>query len=103
MIITDYLHMYLPVMVKWSFTGVAKMDIYEYAIAVDRGHLYKPFLRPLSHMTSEENREMMQIELDMEHRHSLEIYAALTKYLLSKKFDVFGLIDAGLAIDASKI
>ena len=69
---------------------------------VSEGHLrVKPLLRPLDDMTEEERGEVCCAEglppFDD------NVTAALrTKYLLSKHFDLFGLIEAGLAIDKTK-
>lgn len=58
----------------------------------------KPIVRPLSTMTDEERHELaMQSVLPCEWRDDRE-YALRTKYLLSKSFDLFGLLDAGLAV-----
>jgi len=66
----------------------------------------KPILRPLSDITEREIYEYGEIEQACPINHSFLIYqcrveAEQTKYLLSKHFDLFGLIDAGLAIDKS--
>ena len=88
-----------------------------------RGHLtnywspeeaeLKPILRPLSDMTEEELQECGNMIYDFsgdpelnDHKwQDFEIGLAPEQfhYLLSKHFDLFGLIDAGLAIDSTTI
>lgn len=62
----------------------------------------KLILRPLSDMTEEE-----MIEVDVDVPNILSEYEKLRptafSFLLSKGFDLFGLIDAGLAIDKTKL
>ena len=66
----------------------------------------KPILRPLSDMTEEEKTEL---KLNLFQFANLENYNEVlwrfeqTRFLLSKHFDLFGLIPAGLAIDKTKI
>jgi hypothetical protein len=70
-----------------------------------------PILRPLSDMTEEEHESYetyyMSLEAQREEDHhsicEVEIAAHTTQWLLSKSFDLFGLIDAGLAIDKTKL
>ncbi len=70
----------------------------------------QPILRPISSMTEEEHEayEMYYMSLEAqreEDHHSIcevEIAANTTQWLLSKGFDLFGLIDAGLAIDINQ-
>ena len=56
----------------------------------------KPILRPLSDITDEEENET-QIFVN-EICFGYELGAQITRYLLSKHFDLFGWIEAGLAI-----
>lgn len=61
----------------------------------------KPILRPLSDMTEEEEAEYLQIVFSHEHSNTMRNLskdAEGVKYLLSKGFDLFGLIEEGLAI-----
>jgi hypothetical protein len=84
-----------------------------------KGYKYnqvKPILRPLSDMTEEEKNELLQVDREYTSAnilpniplgrllvlHYTERQAQITRYLLSKHFDLFGLIPAGLAIDATK-
>lgn len=61
----------------------------------------KLILRPLSDATKQETKEILmsgdEIATD------IELDAARTLYLLSKGFDLFGLIESGQAIDKTKI
>lgn len=77
--------------------------------------LIKPILRPLSSMTEEEKQEAVKtiynggtawdnindavIEFDQQCDKNILFF----HYLLSKHFDLFGLIDAGLAIDSTSL
>ena len=92
----------------------------------DSDHYCKPLLRPLSDMTEEEREEFKNLcglekeDLDCltefndrffdgqgssfgtAHLTNILQWAVGVKYLLSKRFDLFGLIDAGNAIDKTK-
>lgn len=61
---------------------------------------YKPILRPDTDMTSEESQEMQLLQ---EGKGITQAWAFMTKWLIEKGFDVFGLIELGLAIDKTKI
>lgn len=65
---------------------------------------FKPILRRLDSMTEEEcyELEMLGHELVLNSVGSNEFYAERTHYLLSKHFDLFGLIESGEAIDANQ-
>lgn len=75
----------------------------------------KPVLRPLSSMTEEDEMQICEIvgvflggylieALKNGTKYMVDIQCSfdLTRYLLSKSFDLFGLIDSGEAIDATK-
>lgn len=57
----------------------------------------KPILRPLSDMNKEEKARWRLMV------NSYQSYASTVKYFLDKHFDLFGLIESGLAIDATTI
>lgn len=59
---------------------------------------FKLLLRPLSDMTDSELTEFNRLRISFEIGLSPEGF----RYLLSKHFDLFGLIEAGLAIDKTK-
>jgi len=67
----------------------------------------KPILRPLSDLTKEELIEQgfwHHIDfLTHEKQNPIEAPYFMVEYLLSKHFDVFGLIEAGLAIDINTL
>ncbi len=100
--IKDYLHLYLGC--KVVFNEKLKAVITHKLLAdnlVPKEKL-KPILRPLSDMTEDEDQEFEYIR----YKKDLSIYegtAMQTAYLLSKNFDLFGLIESGLAIDATTL
>lgn len=126
----DYLHLYLgcpfiygegpKIWDGWS--GFEKTDTYYYTDEEQNhiklgGHHFqvakiKPILRPLSDMTDEELQECGNMvydfsddpELNNHKWQDFEIGLAPEQFhwLLSKHFDLFGLIEAGLAIDSTK-
>jgi hypothetical protein len=121
--IQDYLHLYLGCECVWQDSraeitnnGKGKLTEIGKRIAVieSKGELAecmpfeaKPILRPLSDMTEEEEDKFYSFwsgscstgNLKL----SIEREAQATMFLLSKHFDLFGLIPAGLAIDATKV
>lgn len=81
--------------------------------------LYKPILRPLSSMTEEDLIEIYKLDIDgqnakfdsdvADNRYmrncamlQLKEYEAI-RFMLSKGFDLFGLIDSGLAVNAETL
>lgn len=59
----------------------------------------KLVLRPLSDMTEEENTHVQAIVDRMGAVHDAANMAEITAYLTSKHFDLFGLIESGLAVE----
>lgn len=59
----------------------------------------KPILRPLSDMTEEEKQNIEGTDWSLLPDSGWEYTAETFLFLLSKGFDLFGLIEAGLAID----
>lgn len=117
----DYLHFYLGcecMMTKPSYHAVHELHLSVKERFVLRGKLLayfietttqaeiKPILRPLSDMTNDEWNEMgRKLRTGANIRTARDLWkmnAEETVYLLSKHFDLFGLIDAGLAIDSTK-
>lgn len=122
----DYLHLYLGCEIDISgqreiLDSVAKSGQIE---TLFRGHLrnYRdlsdediaPILRPLSDMTDEEYTEYANIEFgedttdwdyDEKTKRSIGEVTEFNRfaYLLKKHFDLFGLIEAGLAIDKTTL
>lgn len=110
--IKDYLHLYIGCKVYDTFNDVVltltPMAYVGYMEHWQVESQIQPFLRPLSSVTEEEG-----IEAEAEWNRGRALgdsigqaisiaYAFRTKYLLSKHFDLFGLIENGLALDATK-
>jgi hypothetical protein len=123
--IEDYLHYYLghidvkcPKLSGWEYSQKRAMFDFNFWY---RNHEKKliPILRPLSDMTEKEAVEMHDIlnagtryiEYSASHKRTwlwLQFNSESAKYetiplLLSRGFDLFGLIEAGLAIDKTSI
>lgn len=122
--IKDYLHLYLGCTVeipdsqiqkhglvksirKATFLGFADYYRLESRVGFRAGpegrvstFFIKPILRPLSDMTDEERE---QAEIVYKGNGVLESHFESMRFLLSKHFDLFGLIDAGLALDKTKL
>jgi hypothetical protein len=103
--IKDYLHLYLnsnvSCLVDSFTTHTEPLNVANFNILCNGG--YKPILRPLSSMTEEECFKLdwsylhtsgEKIDHEPENLNPDEII-----YLLSKGFDLFGLIESGLAIE----
>lgn len=127
--ITDYLHLYLGCEVEYGYEGrrsigdlhgldpkfgwkvFTRRPIPDYHTV--RTELIKLILRPLSDMTDQEMDEVWyghepKNVLVMDYKNSgitrkVALCSERTRYLLSKGFDLFGLIAAGLAIDKTLI
>jgi len=68
----------------------------------------KPILRPLSDMTEEEDKECHNIMFGefaekVKDKYIIHYEGKKIAYLLSKHFDLFGWIEAGLAIDKTTL
>jgi len=117
--IEDYLHLYLgcEVLINSGDIHNEKLIIdYDFLntyYEVEGGYFMNnpiPLLRPLSSMTEEEAKEMdmQDVQISMIAHPSfmpVDIYfnAKQMRILLEKGFDLWSLIDAGLALDATKI
>ena len=115
--IEDYAHLYIGSSCIWSRR---KGDIKKECIITVSDlpwlrsmPVFKPILRPLSDMTEEEAEEI-NAELGSNHlannlkdksyyAMNVHVQFDLTFRLLRMGFDLFGLIDSGLAIDKSKL
>lgn len=106
----DYLHLYLGCSVKWYNGKIATLidtdktncniyDVVKYHTGIEN---IKPILRPLSDMTEEEEMEWRNISGGNQSP-TLKESAEEIRWFLSKHFDLFGLIEAGLAIDKTKL
>ena len=115
--IKDYLNLYLGCEVmhrneKGLLEAVSKrMNVWDGFISFgDFGSWYgmseiKPILRPLSDMTDEEKNdfELWSFEIMKEDLNQVQRNALKIKWYLYNHFDLFGLIEAGLAIDKTTI
>jgi hypothetical protein len=125
--IKDYLHLYLGCRVRIEedevatgiLIGLVERDGYNTEhpcrVKIERKgkhSLYycfdypeiKPILRPLSSMTEDEKKELDAIEKNGSSYPTVAYaLAPCFAWLLSKHFDLFGLIDAGLAIDKTTL
>jgi hypothetical protein len=125
--IKDYLHFYLgcmcegsPIKAKSFHAQLQQIDVNGYCILADMSltrHLssafVKPILRPFTDITDEEIDEVWNGHepkhvLKMEYSdgrnvRQVALCSERTRYFLSRGFDLFGLIEAGLALDKTKI
>lgn len=104
--IEDYLHFYIGCKMKntkdgtiWTLRHLDFSDLQEWK------NDHKPILRPLSDITDKEKDKGYREWYNVSDRYGTPTMrnAAEIKYFLSKHFDLFGLIEAGLAIDATTI
>lgn len=92
----DYFHFYIGSDVQWTrsdgkiITSKLTLSDAEWLRLRDDSKL---ILRPLSSMTEEEEKHMI----------STQDIGETFRWMLSKGFDLFDLIDSGLALDATKI
>jgi hypothetical protein len=104
--VKEYLHLYLGcecLAKKPQSMGADQDTIRPDMLQQDYWEWIKPILRPLSDMTEEEREQLNDIELGESSWPTVAIaLAPCFKYLLSKHFDLFGLIESGLAIDKTK-
>jgi hypothetical protein len=86
--------------------GVLDTSTLEYIEEFNIAHEVKPILRPLSDMTAEEEKYFESFVVDSEAitmNDNLKDMAVITKMLIEKRFDVFGWVEKGLAIDSTKV
>lgn len=99
--IKDYLHLYLMCSYQWldgdmEWRRPEVLTAYQLSSIRQSGREVRLLLRPLSDMTRKE-------ELTHMDNSKWGPYTAIEfKWLLSEGFDLFGLIEAGLAIDKTK-
>lgn len=60
----------------------------------------KPYLRPMSSMTEEEEKEFNKVVYDSIDIDNISPCVCVANWLYSKYFDVYGLIPKGLALEA---
>lgn len=111
--IKDYLHLYLGCDIEEKVSHkdscrVFKLTDENLKNILFQPKYYKPILRPLSDMDDEEKKEYGEMIPDIVNaRHPYQPYINLnakrTLWALSKHFDLFSLIENGLAIDASTL
>lgn len=80
-------------------------DSVDYSVNMRKAKDFKLLLRPLSSMTEEEQGKMLSnhgVSLMQSHG-DIIMNSETTRYLLSQSFDLFGLIDSGLALDKTKL
>jgi hypothetical protein len=115
----DYLHLYIGAEVVCTKEGLNEDLEYTGMVRKVSPRLidkylngnWKPILRPLSSMTEEDIYEYDEIQAkgesvadtDTKFGEILVGSPECFLWLLSKHFDIFGLIDAGLAIDKTKL
>jgi hypothetical protein len=117
----DYLHLYLgcdvhiaELNVTHKLTGISFDDtlrqLWCYFENTDTGYApiekCKPILRPLSDMNRDETIHYQEYLMSMPINNIIDAYriqGEQVAYLLSKHFDLFQLIEAGLAIDATTL
>ncbi len=98
--IKDYLHLYLGCdMLDISDNSTYTLHPEMLYASIKDGD--KPILRPLSDMTEDESEFVA--DAAWQGKPTIYMNAEITAYLLSKHFDLFGLIEAGLAIDKTKL
>lgn len=111
-LLIKYLSMAMPYDLKLQYQG----KDYDY-FGIDRGRIFvniarpgewlshtniykvKPYLRPMSSMTEEEEKEY---NILCNYNNSEQNAVVLLDWLLKKRFDLMGLIPKGLAIDITK-
>jgi len=116
--IKDYLHLYWGASCFANIPGLKTKEIFIIdAILISRKGLeyftnIQPILRPLSDITKDEAEERAwgsahgfsnYCKYSSPQGEPPRFYADDFQWLLSKHFDLFGLIEAGLAIDKTKI
>jgi hypothetical protein len=120
----DYLHLYLGCEIEYgaeddrlvgTMTNVDNFSTYTVNVGMVMVPIQqvKLILRPLSDMRQGEQAVVDEIYEDMRQvsgdittpekiYFEIEVHASITKYLLSRHFDLFGLIESGLALDNTK-
>ena len=85
--------------------GPVKLSDYYSGIDITKARLYKPYLRPMSSMTEDEQRmlDSMCNGVEMVSRLSgLKMFDKAFDWLNENHFDYRGLIEKGLAIEVTK-
>jgi hypothetical protein len=95
----------------FQINGGEESEGWPYGVTFENCHIalwdlkdFKLLLRPLSDMTEEEKENIQGTDWGfLETNYDWEFSPETFIYLLSKYFDLFGLIEAGLAIDKTKL
>lgn len=106
----DYLHLYLGCNIQLQDGTIDTLKCIDSVIEyVNFGygnakeiHTVKPILRPLSDMNAKDWANVALMTDEGGEEEVLSATGQMAKYLLSQHFDLFGLIDAGLAIEKTK-
>lgn len=103
----DYLHLYIgcDFILKNDLSGYIAKLLPEHIGSNGFANVVIPILRPLSDMTDvemDEYRLLVPPVIKTLHKYVIES-AFYTHWLLSKQFDLFNLIESGLAIDKTKL
>lgn len=117
--IKDFLHLYFQQSCQWKYVDWERWNInpitaVELKSSFDASFEIKPILRPLSDMTEEERLYLCQmfpektftmVDYIIKNITTLTLNNSfeITRYLLKQGFDLFGLIESGLAIDKTKM
>lgn len=105
--IADYIHLYLNCDTNWgklvgidntTYTVVKNGEM----IKLDHSQSLKPILRKLGSMTNDESAELNKRGISIGQRKGYSYTPLAILYLLSKHFDLFNLIEEGLAIESTK-
>lgn len=111
--IKDYLHLYVGCEAQYygyhqQWRGIN--NAFTLMGVNDEEFTVKLILRPLSDMTEEEKESCEMVYMRMQemadeegHVCDAEMWAETTRWLVSKGFDVFQLIEEGLAIDKTTL
>ena len=94
------------------------LDVFVSPRQNEKGEYIKPYLRPMSSMTEEEDEERIQlgiwrssqtkgyevtrIDPDTSECYNSQAFQNALKFLLKNHFDIFGLIPKGLAIEVTE-
>lgn len=115
--IKDYLHLYLgcELSINGNIYRLRSVDLTKKWIAFNADGYYgnpiktnlgtnvKPILRKLSSMTEEERNELRSLQPAGEDMFWLKNLGMPAHFLLSRGFDLFGLIEEGLAIEKTTV
>ena len=70
------------------------------AIWLEHDFEWKSYLRPMSSMTEEEKKEFNKVVFESQNINGISASTYVSDWLISKQFDVRGLIPKGIALEA---